>query len=240
MTTLPAEPITSRFVPPVRGIDLQQSLNYTSSQGLDLAWFYDCFTYPKVFYTPGSRPMFDALVKPVLYRPHSDLDKLRHCLLVIEKRMPHFAYHGHAGPPDRGMTEEQLFMSNQGWCNEQVRVLIALTQAAGLPSRMVFAAMASKQGHVLTEVWVDGKWLLVDQTENYLFTRADGSPVNVLDFKSDDRCWQEVNQRYKAHMLARRETAPDKAFWDKVVPYGIVDQPLRLFDTVGYCNYFIH
>lgn len=240
MNTITAPPIMDRYVPPVAGIDLQQSLNYTSSEGLDLAWFYECFTYPRVFYKPGQRPMLDVHVKPVMDGKHSALDKLYHCMNVIEQRMPHFAYLGYDGPADRAMTEEQLLMSGKGWCNEQVRVLIALTQAAGLPSRMVFAAMVNKRGHVLTEVWVDNKWVLVDQTENYLFTQADGQGVNVLDFKTSESCWQEVDHRYKAHMIQRRSNSKNKAFWGQVVPYGVIDHPLELFYKVGYCNYFIH
>ena len=45
-----ARDIQQRFVPPVAGLDLEQALNYTDSDGLDLAWFYRSFTYPRVFY----------------------------------------------------------------------------------------------------------------------------------------------------------------------------------------------
>jgi hypothetical protein len=31
--------IAGRVVPPVAGVDLEQSLNYTDEEGLDLAWF---------------------------------------------------------------------------------------------------------------------------------------------------------------------------------------------------------
>jgi len=80
------------------------------------------------------------------------------------------------------MTEEDLLRSGHGWCNEQARVLVALTQVAELPSRLVFAhSRDGKAGHVATEVYVDGKWVLVDQTEGLVFVRKDGSPLNVLD-----------------------------------------------------------
>ena len=92
--------------------------------------------------------------------------RLRACLDVVVQRMPHYILLGYNGAPDRGMTEEDLLQSGHGWCNEQARVLVALTQIAGLPSRLVFAqSRDSKIAHVVTEVYVDGKWVLVDQTE---------------------------------------------------------------------------
>ena len=45
--------IKERFVPPVAGIDLEQALNFTDAEGIDLTWFYNSFTYPRVFYKSG-------------------------------------------------------------------------------------------------------------------------------------------------------------------------------------------
>jgi hypothetical protein len=223
----------------VAGIDLEQSLNYVDAAGPGLEWCYTSMTYPRVFYRTGSRPFLEELVGPEV-SAQPQMSRLQHCLQVLAERVAHFSHLGFSGPTDRAMSEEELIRSGQGWCNEQARVLVALTQVAGLPSRIVFASMRDGRGHVLSEVHVDGRWILVDQTETYVFVRADGRPVNVLDFKTEDACWREVDKRYKAQLMRAREGSRDVNFWDRTASYGTQEHPLELFHSVGYCNYFIH
>jgi transglutaminase-like putative cysteine protease len=232
--------IKERFVPPVAGIDLEQALNYTDTEGLDLAWFYDSFTYPRVFYKPGSRPLLERMVWEQTTPQAPAMVRLRACVAMVEARVPHYIRLGYYGATDRGMTEEDLIRSGHGWCNEQARVLVALTQVAGLPSRLVFAhSRDGKAGHVVTEVYVDGKWVLVDQTEGLVFTRKDGRPLNVLDFRTDANAWREADALYKAQHARNRELAKDKAFWDSGHGIARKEHPLDLFECVGYHNYFI-
>ena len=49
-----------RYLPPVNGKDLEQSLNYADSRGIPLRWFYESFTYPRIFYRRGSRPKLET------------------------------------------------------------------------------------------------------------------------------------------------------------------------------------
>ncbi len=238
---LKARDIEQRFVPPVAGIDLEQALNYTDSDGLDLAWFYRSFTYPRVFYRQGSRPFLEQTVWEQTKADAPAMDRLRACLDVIVQRMPHYILLGYNGATDRALTEEDLLRSGHGWCNEQARVLVALTQIAGLPSRLVFAqSRDGKIAHVVSEVYVDGKWVLVDQTEGLIFTRQDGRPINVLDLRTDPHVWREADVIYKAQQQRNRQRAKDKSFWDS--GHGIARRahPLDLFECVGYHNYFIH
>lgn len=236
-----ARDIAARFVPPVAGIDLEQSLNYTDSDGLDLAWFYRSFTYPRVFYRSGSRPYLEKVLWERTKPDAPAMDRLRACVAIIKERMPHYILLGYNGAADRAMSEEDLLRSGHGWCNEQARVLVALTQIAGLPSRLVFAqSRDGKIAHVVTEVYVDNKWVLVDQTEGLIFTRADGRTLNVLDFRGDPAVWRETDRAYKAQQRRNRELAKDKAFWDKGHGIAAREHPLDLFECVGYCNYFIH
>lgn len=233
--------IRERFVPPVAGIDLEQALNFVSSEGIDLAWFYRSFTYPRVFYRPGSRPLLEKIVWEHTRPVAPAAEKLRACVNVVTTRMPHYIFLGYKGAPDRAFSEEQLLESGHGWCNEQARVLVALTQIAGLPSRLVFANSRDRKiAHVVTEVYVDDKWVLVDQTEGHIFTRRDGTFLNVLDFRHSPQIWQEADALYKETIIRNRERAADKSFWD--ANHGIArrEHPLDLFECVGYHNYFIH
>jgi transglutaminase-like putative cysteine protease len=233
--------IKDRLVPPVAGIDLEQALNYVDSEGLDLAWFYSSFTYPRVFYKPGSRPYLEKVVREQTRPDALPMERLRACVTFVANRMPHYVRLGYNGATDRAMTEEDLLRSGHGWCNEQARVLVALTQVAGLPSRLVFAQSRDcKIGHVVAEVYVESKWVLVDQTEGLVFTRKDGRPLNVLDFRTDARAWREADALYKAQHARNRELAKDKAFWDSGHGIAPREHPLELFECVGYHNYFIH
>jgi transglutaminase-like putative cysteine protease len=233
--------IRERFVPPVAGIDLEQALNYTDSEGLDLAWFYRSFTYPRVFYKPGSRPLLEKIVWAQTKADAPAMERLRACVAAVATQMPHYIRLGYNGAADRAMTEEDLFRSGHGWCNEQARVLVALTQVAELPSRLVFAqSRDGKAAHVVTEVYVDGKWVLVDQTEGLVFTRQDGRPLNVLDFRTDPSAWREADALYRAQHARNRELAKDKSFWDSNHGIARREHPLELFECVGYHNYFIH
>jgi transglutaminase-like putative cysteine protease len=233
--------ILGRFVPPVAGIDLEQALNYTDSEGRDLAWFYDSFTYPRVFYKPGSRPVLEQALWERTRPDAPPMEKLRACVELVATRMPHYIQLGYWGAADRGASEEELLRSGHGWCNEQARVLVALTQIAGLPSRIVFAhSRDGKIAHVVSEVSIDGKWVLVDQTEGLIFAGQDGRLLNVFDFRADPAVWREADALYKAQQRRNRELAKDQAFWDSGHGIAQREHPLDLFDCTGYCNYFIH
>ena len=234
--------IQQRFVPPVAGIDLEQALNYTDAEGLDLAWFYDSFTYPRVFYKPGSRPLLEKIVreqtKPdapamtrlrAVGRPGGESDAALHPARLLRSHGPR---HDGGGPlPIRPRLVQRTGTRAGG----------AVAQIAGLPSRLVFAhSRDGKAGHVVTEVYADGKWVLVDQTEGLVFARKDGRPLNVLDFRRDPAAWREADALYKAQHAANRELAKDKSFWDSGHGIARREHPLELFECVGYHNYFVH
>lgn len=230
--------IAGRYVPPVRGKDLEQSLNYMDSRGVPLRWFYESFTYPRVFYRKGSRPRLEKFLarKKVTGKP--GLATLEKCVSALVQQMNHYVELDYEGVGNRGASEEELLFSGHGWCNEQARVLVALTQILGMPSRLVFAGMRSGKGHVVVEVFVNGKWALVDQTANHVFKRGDGTPVNVLDLKTNRQTAAAAGRRFKMALDAGRNAAVSRRIWDKHVAW--MDKPLDLFWQVGYCNYFIH
>ena len=232
--------IAKRYVPPVAGRDLEQALTYVSEQGFELSWFYTSFTYPRTFYRKGSRPLLEEALAKYVDAKATDRQRLEQCVTALVCAVTHFSKINFKGPMDRGLSEEDVIRSRQGWCAEQVRVFVAFTQIAGLPSRIVLAANKKGHGHVLAEVFVGGKWGLVDQTEGFIFTGADGGPLNVLDVRSDRQLWLAADRLYKARLMAHRAQAADSAFWDQWVPYGVEEHPLEILDQVGYCNYFIH
>jgi transglutaminase-like putative cysteine protease len=223
--------IAERFVPPVTGLDLVQSMNYVSADGLPLEWFYSAFTYPRTFYHAGSRPELENFLAELAPDAGPDLATVRALAAGLPPRINHFCTLGYPGEMGRGFTEEALIASGVGWCNEQARVLVALSQIAGIPSRLVYA-----RGHVMTEVMIESHWVLLDQTLGFIFESSDGRLVNVADLATDAALYADVSSRFRTELQASRETAVDKAFWEFIVTYGMLEDPLDIL-VDGYCNY---
>lgn len=243
-----SEPIIGRFIPDVKGIDLEHSLNYTKADGIGLEWFYECFTYPKTFYQKGSRPFLEGIVDKYVEANTSDSEKIDQIIKYLDKNLPHPVHLAPDNtvdllisyPSDRGASEEEILASSYGWCNEQSRVFLALTQIAGIPSRMLFGALPERTGHVLSEVYADGKWGIVDQSTSYVFRDVNGAPVNVLDLKNDQTLLAEITVKYRQAILKDSGRALDKSPFTEGKGFLGISRPTELFYRVGYCNYFIH
>jgi len=239
MTTR-SKPITERFVPSVAGIDLEHALNYTSSDEIPREWFYRSFTFPRTFYRKGSRPALEAFLESRQCGHSGGREGAREIIRAVYETISHFSLLGFSGEAARGLCEEGLLLLGQGWCNEQARVLAALSQVAGIPARLVFCGMPNGQGHVLTELFLEEKWALVDQTAAFLFEDSRGNLLNLFDLECDHGAREEMRGRYRKALQDERAKARDAAFWDQYVPYGVVDDSLLLFASAGFCNYFIH
>lgn len=234
----PKDKTPERFVPSVSGLDLEQALNYVSSGKIPLRWFYESFTNTRILYSPGSRPGLEAFLERHAITGKPTSKKLEHLVRSVYESITHYSILGIRGPTARGLTEEALLLLGEGWCNEQARVLCALAQIAGFPARLVFAGMRDKRGHVLTEVFHAKKWVLIDQTCAFVFQDDEGSYFNVFDLKFHTAKRRTVLRRYADALAADKRKAADALVWDRIVPYGTGD-PMRLFHSVGYCNYFI-
>ncbi len=233
--------ISQRFVPPVAGVDLEHALNYVSAEALPRAWFYEHFTWPGVFYRRGSRPALETFLEKAGCQSGELTPAALHQIIdTVYTSIAHFSLLGVNGNPGRGLSEEGLLLLGQGWCNEQARVLAALCQVAGFPARLVFCGMPNGRGHVLTEVFCEEKWTLVDQTAAFRFCDDQGRGVHLGELEEASPLRAQLSTTYRAALQAERSKAVDPAFWDEFVPYGVVDDPMDLFYSVGYINYFVH
>lgn len=230
--------IINRFVPNVAGIDLEHALNYTC--GVPLLWFYTSFTYPRVFYRRGSRPELEAFLLEHGIDGKKGREDVERLVEAVHRTVVHYSILGKGGPSDRGFSEEAILQQKTGWCNEQARLLASLAQIAGFPSRLVFAGMPDKRGHVLTEIFMSDKWVLVDQSAGHLFLGSSGSFLNVLDLSERDDEAVKAGKRYREMLQRERIRAADPGFWDRYVSYGVVKDSLLLFHYVGFHNYYIH
>jgi transglutaminase-like putative cysteine protease len=235
-------PIDRRFRPPVRGVDLEQSLNYIALADVSPRFVYDHYTGSRLVYERGSRPVLEKIVRRVVGRRADPLRTVQRLAVYVAKEVPWAGFFaqrtGKRLPPDRGLTEEQIIRSGFGWCNEQARVLCCLTQIAGVPSRLVFACNARKRyGHVVCETLLPAGWMMVDESFGYCFLMG-RRPVRALDVFHKPRVRAHFEPIYRK--LCRDLTAVlgleiMKGSFDM----ALAPNPLDGFKDLGYCNHFV-
>jgi transglutaminase-like putative cysteine protease len=135
--------IDQRFKPPVKGIDLFQSMNYIALKDVSVDFIYGNYSSSTICHVPGSRPVLEKLARSLRIRPHNAYRQTAALAKYVAEEVLWAGFYerktGHKLAPDRNMTEEQILRSGYGWCNEQARLFSALTQICGIPSRLVFA-----------------------------------------------------------------------------------------------------
>ena len=87
-----------------------------------------------------------------------------------------------------GGTEEVVLRKGWHMCNEISRVLIFLSQIAGLPSRGMFLftdLLTGVGGHAVTEIFFDGKWNVVENNWGIMFLMDDGYFASAVELRDD-------------------------------------------------------
>jgi transglutaminase-like putative cysteine protease len=237
-----ARTIDQRFLPPVAGIDLVQSLNYLALPDVGVEFIYDRYTGARLPYRQGRRPALEQLAARVTRGLATPRERALALADHVAKQMPWAGFYqqqaGHPLPPDRGLDEEALLVSGYGWCNEQARVLCALTQVVGIPSRLVFAANLERHyGHVVVEVLLPEGWLLIDESFGFGFLR-DGRPVRAADVYGDPACRAYFGPVYK-QLCRDLERVLGRAILDPAFRMALADEPLDGFKDLGYHNHFV-
>jgi hypothetical protein len=234
--------IDKRFYPGVAGVDLEQSLNYIDLADVGEAFVYDRYTGSRLPYVKGSRPGLEELARRLTLGAKSPLEKVQKLTAFVANEVKWAGFYkqdtGKALPPDRDMDEEELVVSGYGWCNEQARLLCALTQVSGLVSRLVFASnMKKKYGHVVVEVLLPEGWMTVDESMNYCFL-MNGRPVRA------SRIWNDPKTRAYFAPIYKKLCTDLIGVLGRPILTGSFNMalgpdPLDGFSAIGYHNHFI-
>ena len=233
--------IDTRYMPAVSGIDLEQALNYIALADVSLDFIYDKYTGGRTIYTAGSRPVLEGLAAKLVSGVTDELGKIEKLTKFVVEEVPWAGYYhqsmGHRLAYNRNLTEEDLIASGYGWCNEQARLLCALTQIIGIPSRIVFAAARKGGGHVVLEALTADGWLLIDQSFGYLFTN-NGKVVDAYNVWHNKKNHDYFKDVYKK-LCARLTKELGKVILDDEFSMSQMANPLDGFEILGYHNYFI-
>ncbi len=124
-------------MPSVGGIDLEQSLNYVALADVSLDFIYDKYTAGRMVYTAGSRLVLEGLVAKLAGGASDKLERIEKLASFVYKDVAWAGYYhkamGYRLSYNRNLDEEGLIASGYAWCNEQARLLCALTQIIGIP-----------------------------------------------------------------------------------------------------------
>jgi len=175
----------------VEVIDDQVALNATTAE-----YLYTDYTPLELRYEKGSRPMLEAVVAGHVADGMSDRDKA----LALMRRVRDNRDAG-LGRADlfNGGTEEELLKRGAIMCNEVSRLYACLCQIAGLPARLYCAHIS---GHMMSEVYVDGKWAWVDSMKGIFPVGDDGGPISAWEIHLDPTVFERQ----------------PKSVWDEVRP----------------------
>lgn len=228
--------IDTRYMRAVGVNDLEQPLNYIALADASLDFIYDKYTSGD-----DSRPVLEGLVANLVGGINGELEKIEKLTGFVAEKVPWAGYYhramGHRLSYNRNLDEEDLIASGYAWCNEQARLLCALTQIIGIPSRIVFAGARKGGGHVVVEVLTAKGWLLVDQSFGYLFINNGkiADAYNVWHNKKNHDYFKGVYKK----LCGRLTKELGKAILDDESSMSQMANPLAGFEILGYHNYFI-
>lgn len=149
-------------------------------------FIYSRFTPLQTRYARGSRPLLEQTVAEVLKPGMTGREKA----LAIMRRCRDARDDGVKVSMDGG-SEEELLKRGGGMCNEISRVFVCLCQVAGLPARIYSAHIS---GHMMAEVYADGKWGWVDPYFGLAPVRDDDQPASAWELLQDSTLFERQPQ----------------------------------------------
>jgi hypothetical protein len=74
----------------------------------------------------------------------------------------------------------------RGGCGSSSRVVIALLDAEGIPSRsMIILDDKGRRVHAVANAWIDGRWAVADPLYGIVYLRADSTVATAEDLRAD-------------------------------------------------------
>jgi len=170
---------------PVQGIDREQVQNAVRLCDETEPTLYGDFSPTQIAYRKGARPDLESIV--ATFRETTSRERMLEAMHWVSEHVIHPHFIGPI-PADRSFSEEQLVDSKCGWCNEQVRVFIALCGVMEIPARVCFLWHANgRTGHTAAEIFIDGRWAFVDVTFAITVELAEGRLAEARELWRDHR-----------------------------------------------------
>lgn len=129
-----------------------------------------------------------------------------------------------------GGSEELLIVKGSDWCGEVARVFCALTQIHSIPSRILYT-FGNDDGHVINEVFVGNKWVMVDSSNGIVYENIIGENLSILDVFSDKVAFSRSLEQYSKYYYS------DKRFFENIfVSYYWIKDSRKYKYHISFCN----
>jgi transglutaminase-like putative cysteine protease len=222
----------------VRGVDREQAQSMVRVCPETEEYLYGgAFSSTAIRYQPGTRPKLESIA-----RQFSGTATER--ALAAMAWVSNHVQHPHIADPvasDRALSEEQLIESGLGWCNEQVRVFIALCETMETPARLVFLFHGNGIcSHTAAEVFLDGRWRFFDVTFGVVVRLPDEHLADARELSGERRdlaheAYAPALNDWYARLHPTMRDAPGWSERHRPDPARGGD----LLESLGICNYII-
>lgn len=222
----------------VRGVDREQAQGMIRLCEETENTLYGDYSPRYIRYQRGTRPQLERITAGFLGT--TTLEKATEAMQWV---YAHIMHPHQCGPtaPDRALSEEDLIASGRGWCNEQVRVFIALCEVMAIPARICYIHhLNARCAHTTAEVFIQGRWSFFDVTFNLVVELPDGRLAEVRELSKQYRnlanlAYAPVLERHYQNIQSFTEENPGWCRADRPE----VDKGGDLLESIGISNYII-
>ena len=125
-----------------------------------------------------------------------------------------------------GGKEEDIIKRTSYWCTDIARVACILFQIAGFSSRIIITANTKFPycGHVVTEVYYNGKWCVTDPNIGVVFRHEDGEPASAWEVHNNYEIANKIYYKNDPNCTERN---------------SVFFPPGEQFESVGVVNYYV-
>jgi hypothetical protein len=186
-------------------------------------YLYNSYTDLSNLYKLGSREILENITKKLIgENDKNTIDNIinycRNIVTSCDADTDNFIYGG---------KEEDIIERTSYWCTDIARVACVLFQISGFPSRIIVTANTKFPycGHIITEVFVDGKWCATDPNAGVVFRYKDNKPASAWEIHND---YEIANRIY-------RKVDPNSTEGNSIF-FFFFEQ----FESVGIVNYYVN
>lgn len=214
----------------VRGIDREQTLGMVRLCPETEEFLYGGYSPVRIRYRKGMRVGLEEIAEGF---EGSARERVARAMEWVGATVQHAHFIGEV-PPDRAFSEEKLIASGCGWCNEQVRVFIALCEVMEIPGRLCFLFHKNNHtAHTAAEVYLNGKWAFCDVTYGVRVELPDGTLAEARELQGKWRPLAHAAYRQPLEDYYRLGVHPKS---DSAPPAETGGDYL---ESIGICNYLI-
>jgi Transglutaminase-like enzymes, putative cysteine proteases len=158
-------------------------------------FIYNGYTSTQTFYVKGTRPELEGCVERIIMGSNTDREKvmeiMKFCRDLYKKSGNIQLFYGG--------TEEELIKKGERLCECIGRLMVGLCEIAGIPGRIIMHVIG---GHIVSEVYFEGKWAYIDPRFGMFYLMKDGNFASLLDLWNHPEIITAQDEKVKQELSA--------------------------------------